>query len=101
MQPLARLTVVWVWLTISWLSMLMAPKSLTITAMRRPWSLVRMRISKVVLPAPRKPDTRVTGIGASLLMVRASEDVRQIEAPGGGMGSTVYLAVTVPGDLAF
>lgn len=36
MQPLARLRVVWVWLTISSLSMLIAPKSLTITAMRKP-----------------------------------------------------------------
>ncbi|MOA46801.1 hypothetical protein D3C78_1693580 [compost metagenome] len=69
---------VWVWLTISWLSMLIAPKSLTITAMRKPWSLVRMRFSKVVLPAPRKPDTRVTGIGSCLLMFLPREPQRML-----------------------
>src|SRR3546814_10273108 len=35
--------------------------SLTITATRRPSRLFRMWFSKVVLPAPRKPDRTVTG----------------------------------------
>src|ERR671930_1628388 len=37
-----------------------SPNSLTITAMRRPCSDIRMRLSKVVLPAPRKPVRMMT-----------------------------------------
>src|SRR5256885_1844632 len=38
-----------------------SPNSFSITAMRWPWSSLRMRLSSVVLPAPRKPVRIVTG----------------------------------------
>jgi hypothetical protein len=41
--------------------MLIAPKSLTMAAMRRPSAAVRMVLMKVVLPDPRKPVTTRTG----------------------------------------
>jgi hypothetical protein len=37
--------------------------SLTITAMRQPSRLFSMWLSRVVLPAPRKPESTVTGNG--------------------------------------
>src|SRR5690606_14957747 len=40
--------------------------SLTMTAMRRPWTPSRMRRTRVVLPAPRKPVTMVHGTLAVL-----------------------------------
>ncbi|MNR24318.1 hypothetical protein D3C85_1413900 [compost metagenome] len=43
------------------LSMLSGPNSFSMTATRRPWNSVRMRLSRVVLPAPRKPVRMVTG----------------------------------------
>ncbi len=42
-------------------SMLTSLMSLTITATRRPSRLARTWLSSVVLPAPRKPDSTVTG----------------------------------------
>src|SRR5262245_33342851 len=49
--------------TTSSASMLIEPKSFTNTATRRPWLPLRMRLSSVVLPAPRKPVSTVSGIG--------------------------------------
>ncbi len=49
-------------------SMPSSPNSLTITAMRRPSALSSMCRSKVVLPAPRKPVTMVTGSFARVFM---------------------------------
>src|SRR5687767_2521823 len=50
-------------------SMLISPNSFSITAMRWPCFCVRMWLSSVVLPAPRKPVRIVTGIccGNSIL----------------------------------
>ena len=42
--------------------MLIEPKSLTRTPTLIPWSPLRMRLSRVVLPAPRKPVSTVTGV---------------------------------------
>jgi hypothetical protein len=39
------------------------PKSLTSTATRSPWPPARMRLTKVVFPAPRNPVRMVTGVG--------------------------------------
>ena len=51
--------------SLSWtsnsLSMLSGPNSFSITAMRCPWFSESKRLSKVVLPAPRKPVRMVTG----------------------------------------
>jgi hypothetical protein len=41
--------------TTSSASMFIAPKSLTNTATRRPWSPFRIRLSSVVFPEPRNP----------------------------------------------
>ena len=60
-QPLARLMALSSTPTISSLSILIAPKSLTRTATFRPWSPFRMRLSSVVLPEPRKPVSMVSG----------------------------------------
>lgn len=47
---------------------LRAPMSLTIRAQRRPWSLdLRILLRRVVLPDPRKPESRVTGSRLSLV----------------------------------
>ena len=62
-QPLARLMTLLSTPTMSSASMLIEPKSLTSTATLRPWLPLRMRLSRVVLPAPRKPVRMVTGIG--------------------------------------
>src|SRR5215213_8223556 len=43
-------------------SMLIAPKSLTSTASRRPPASRRTRLSSVVLPAPRKPPMTVSAM---------------------------------------
>ncbi len=61
MQPLARLTTPSLAPAISSASMLIAPKSLTMAAMRRPSALARRWLTTVVLPAPRKPVTRRRG----------------------------------------
>src|SRR5262245_61096836 len=45
-----------------------SPNSFSITAMRLPWSSLRMRLSSVVLPAPRKPVRMVTGTICSCSM---------------------------------
>src|SRR5262245_26556168 len=39
----------------------LSPNSFSITAMRWPWSSLRMRLSRVVFPAPRNPVRMVTG----------------------------------------
>ena len=44
------------------LSMFSSPNSFSITAIFCPWASVKMRLSSVVLPAPRKPVRMVTGI---------------------------------------
>jgi len=51
--------------TTSCVSMLMLPKSFTSTATLNPWSAWSIRLSSVVLPAPRKPVRIVTGTGRS------------------------------------
>ena len=48
-----------------------SPNSFSITAIRRPCRSVRMRLSKVVLPEPRKPVRTVTG-------TRSSESMRSV-----------------------
>src|SRR6185503_12917379 len=45
-----------------------SPNSFSITAMRWPWSSLRIRFSSVVLPAPRKPVRIVTGTMLSCCM---------------------------------
>src|SRR4051812_48833483 len=45
-----------------------SPNSLTITAMRRPWSAVRMRLRSVVFPAPRNPLRMMTGAFSDLAL---------------------------------
>ena len=42
-----------------------SPNSFSMTAMRLPWFAVRMRLRRVVLPAPRKPVRTVTGTRVS------------------------------------
>ena len=44
----------------------MAPNSFSMTTTRFPWSPVRMRLTRVVLPLPRKPLMIVIGIRAAL-----------------------------------
>jgi hypothetical protein len=46
---------------ISSASRLTSPMSLTMTAIFMPSALFKMRFSKVVFPAPRKPESTVTG----------------------------------------
>ena len=50
------------------LSMLSAATSLTTTATRKCPAFSTMRLSSVVLPAPRNPERRVTGIGVCMVM---------------------------------
>ena len=50
------------------LSMLSAATSLTTTATRKLPAFSTMRLSSVVLPAPRNPERRVTGIGVCMVM---------------------------------
>src|SRR3954453_11738659 len=45
-----------------------SPNSLTITAMRRPWSAVRIRLRSVVFPAPRNPLRMMTGAFSDLAL---------------------------------
>ncbi|MGY3369180.1 hypothetical protein ACVWZL_006305 [Bradyrhizobium sp. GM2.4] len=67
MQPLARLTTPSLAPAISSASMLIAPKSLTTAAIRRPSACASRWFTTVVLPAPRKPVTRRMGTGMSQL----------------------------------
>ncbi|MNO74701.1 hypothetical protein D3C76_657150 [compost metagenome] len=53
---------------ISAASMFTSLMSLTITATRRPSRLFRIWLSRVVLPAPRKPESTVTGSRAASLV---------------------------------
>lgn len=48
--------------------MLSAATSLTTTATRKCPAFSTMRLSSVVLPAPRNPERRVTGIGVCMVM---------------------------------
>ncbi len=66
MQPFARLTTPSLAPAISSASMLMAPKSLTTAAIRRPPAWASRWFTTVVLPAPRKPVTSRTGTGMPL-----------------------------------
>ena len=50
------------------LSMLSAATSLTTTATRKLPAFSTMRLSSVVLPVPRNPERRVTGIGVCMIM---------------------------------
>ncbi len=50
------------------LSMLISLMSLTITATRRPSRFRRISLSSVVFPAPRKPDSTVTGSRVSTMI---------------------------------
>ena len=61
-QPLARLITSLSTSTTRSASMLIEPKSLTRTPTFIPWSPLRMRLSRVVLPAPRNPVSTVTGV---------------------------------------
>ena len=45
-----------------------AATSLTTTATRKCPAFSTMRLSSVVLPAPRNPERRVTGIGVCMVM---------------------------------
>src|SRR5690606_21407586 len=53
-------------------SMLISLMSLTMTATRRPSRFLRMWLSRVLLPAPRKPDNTVTGRGLRVVIVVSS-----------------------------
>jgi hypothetical protein len=57
---------------ISEASTLTAPISLTMTAILRPWLVLSTFWRSVVLPLPRKPDSRVTGRGALGWMAAAA-----------------------------
>ena len=46
------------------LSMFSSPNSFSITAIFWPWASVKTRLSKVVLPEPKKPVRMVTGMSA-------------------------------------
>ncbi|MDT4821683.1 hypothetical protein FQZ97_548680 [compost metagenome] len=46
------------------LSMFSSPNSFSMTAIFWPWASVRMRLSSVVLPEPRKPVRMVAGMRA-------------------------------------
>src|SRR5438552_2636408 len=60
-QPLFILTISSSPFSMRSLSTPTSPNSFSITAMRWPWSSLRMRLSSVVLPLPRKPVRMVTG----------------------------------------
>src|SRR5687768_4264869 len=50
-----------------------SPNSLTITATRLPCAVVRMRLSKVVFPAPKNPVRTVTGTsGITSVVIKTS-----------------------------
>src|SRR5262245_3272676 len=59
-QPLFICTTSWSEASSRWWSIPTSPNSLTMTATRRPCSAVRMRLSSVVLPEPRKPVRMMT-----------------------------------------
>src|SRR5687767_6103893 len=61
MQPLFISTICSSDFSMISLSTPLSPNSFSITAMRWPWSSLRMRLSSVVLPLPRKPVRIVTG----------------------------------------
>src|SRR5207302_1355370 len=61
MQPLFISTICSSACSMIALSIPTSPNSFSITAMRWPWSSLRMRLSSVVLPLPRKPVRIVTG----------------------------------------
>src|SRR3990167_9061722 len=85
MQPLlistsfssARLRLTSRWTSLP--SILISLISLTMTATFRPWRFFRMALSRVLLPAPRKPDSTVTG--RRLVMVSGSISVTQVFFP--------------------
>ena len=56
------------WMT-SWLSTPTSPNSFSITASFRPCRSERIRLSRVVFPAPRNPVRTVTGIGSASMRV--------------------------------
>src|SRR5690606_2876150 len=72
MQPLVRLMVCPSCRDIKRASMLMGPKSLTRTAMRRPLVVASRLLSSVVLPEPRKPLNTVSGMRLSLITSTSS-----------------------------
>ena len=61
MQPLFISTICSSLFSMISLSTPTSPNSFSITAIFLPWSSLRMRLSSVVLPAPRKPVRMVTG----------------------------------------
>ena len=67
MQPFSRLYTASVCSAIIPASMFSSPKSLTITASRRPSQRSSRLRNSVVLPAPRKPATTVTGMLAAFM----------------------------------
>src|SRR5438445_9112943 len=71
MQPLLRLITPSLAPAISSASMLIAPKSLTTAASRRPSACASRWFTTVVLPAPRKPVT--SRIGTGIISPRTSE----------------------------
>src|SRR5271170_7773358 len=80
-QPFARLTTPDRTPTTRSASMFTSPKSLTRTATRSPWSPSSIRFSRVVLPAPRKPVSTVTGTGGGAPSAAAWS---RTSRPGGG-----------------
>mmetsp|Transcript_51907 Transcript_51907/g.105689 ORF Transcript_51907/g.105689 Transcript_51907/m.105689 type:complete len:312 (-) Transcript_51907:6-941(-) len=66
-------------------SMPTSPNSFSITATLRPWFCVRMWLSNVVLPAPRKPVSTVTGILSSRdLLLPELESAASADMDAGG-----------------
>ena len=74
MQPLLSSTIESLVATTSSLSMPTSPNSLTSTALRSPCWLLRMWLSRVVLPAPRKPVSSVTGTWTTCCPIHPSTD---------------------------
>ena len=90
-QPLPSSTVSSALARSSASSMPTAPNSLTTTAVPAPSGVVRKRRSSVVLPAPRKPVTTVTGMRAP-----RSRFCRRPKRPAAGEGNISFIALTLP-----
>src|SRR5204862_6850148 len=95
MQPLVRVIISPSRDCTSSASMLIAPKSLTRTARRRPPASRRTRLSSVVLPAPRKPQMTVSEMPGAVAMPR-----RLVQALRDDAGDAARAAATLGDALA-
>src|SRR2546422_672526 len=88
MQPLFISTICSSPFSMRSLSTPTSPNSFSITAMRWPWSSLRMRLSSVVFPLPRKPVRMVTGTMFCSCM-RAPSEGRD-STPSKNQGQTTF-----------